>query len=93
MVSRSGPWRKVRCPHFCGRDARYDEEVLVVGGTSKNGALHYPTHVSRLQFGIWDASSPAGTSEWARGPIDWNKAPRRMSAVFESIQVECPYGQ
>ncbi|KAI0703930.1 glycoside hydrolase [Earliella scabrosa] len=67
--------------------------TLEKGDTSKNGALHYPTHVSRLQFGIWDASSPAGTSEWARGPIDWNKAPRRMSAVFESIQVECPYGQ
>ncbi|KAI8974592.1 concanavalin A-like lectin/glucanase [Trametes punicea] len=59
--------------------------------TKKNGALHYPAHPARLQLGIWDASSPAGTSEWARGPIDWDSAPRRMSAVFESIEVKCPY--
>ncbi|KAI0742066.1 glycoside hydrolase [Daedaleopsis nitida] len=59
--------------------------------TERNGALHFPTHVSRLQFGIWDASAPEGTSEWARGPIDWSKAPKRMSAVFKSVKVECPY--
>ncbi|KAI0365172.1 concanavalin A-like lectin/glucanase [Pilatotrama ljubarskyi] len=59
--------------------------------TKKNGALHYPAHPVRLQLGVWDASAPAGTSQWAHGPIDWDTAPRRMSAVFESIQVECPY--
>ncbi|KAI0334623.1 concanavalin A-like lectin/glucanase [Cubamyces sp. BRFM 1775] len=59
--------------------------------TNKNGALHYPVHPARLQLGIWDASSPAGTSEWARGPIDWDTAPRRMSAKFEHVEVECPY--
>ncbi|KAJ8489980.1 hypothetical protein ONZ51_g2573 [Trametes cubensis] len=59
--------------------------------TKKNGALHYPTHPARLQLGIWDASSPAGTSEWARGPVDWNTAPRRMSAKFEHVEIECPY--
>ncbi|KAI0666878.1 concanavalin A-like lectin/glucanase [Trametes maxima] len=59
--------------------------------TKKNGALHYPSHPARLQFGIWDASTPAGTSEWARGPIEWEHAPGRMSATFESIEVECPY--
>ena len=57
----------------------------------KHGVLHYPTHPSRLQFGIWDASEQEGTSEWAHGPIDWKTAPRRMTAVFTSIQVECPY--
>ena len=59
--------------------------------TRKNGDLHYPSHPARLQFGIWDASSPKGTSEWARGPIDWGITPERMSALIESIEVECPY--
>ncbi|TBU30083.1 glycoside hydrolase [Dichomitus squalens] len=65
--------------------------TLRADDTRKNGSLHYPSHPARLQFGIWDASAPAGTSEWARGPIDWEKYPERMSAVFESIEVECPY--
>ncbi len=73
-------------------DATYPTSYMArTGDTSKNGALHYPSHVSRLQLGIWDASSPADTSEWARGPIEWSKAPSRMSAVFKSIRVECPY--
>ncbi|KAJ2972406.1 hypothetical protein NUW54_g12274 [Trametes sanguinea] len=59
--------------------------------TKQKGALHYPSHPARLQLGIWDASSPAGTSEWARGPINWEDAPRRMSATFDSIEVKCPY--
>ncbi|KAI0763829.1 concanavalin A-like lectin/glucanase [Trametes elegans] len=59
--------------------------------TKKNGALHYPSHSIRLQLGIWDASAPTGTSEWARGPINWDTAPRRMSASFERVEVECPY--
>ncbi|CDO68170.1 hypothetical protein BN946_scf184938.g22 [Trametes cinnabarina] len=65
--------------------------TLHKGDTKKNGALHYPAHPARLQLGIWDASSPAGTSEWARGPINWNEAPRRMSATFDNIEVKCPY--
>ncbi|KAI0070047.1 glycoside hydrolase [Panus rudis PR-1116 ss-1] len=59
--------------------------------TRKNGALHYPSHAARIQLGIWDASYPAGTSEWARGPINWNTAPSRMVARFKSVSVECPY--
>lgn len=59
--------------------------------TSINGTLHYPSHAARIQLGIWDASNPAGTSEWAKGPIDWNSAPAKMSATFKSITVECPY--
>ncbi|KAI9063834.1 glycoside hydrolase family 16 protein [Trametes sanguinea] len=59
--------------------------------TKQKGALHYPSHPARLQLGIWDASSPAGTSEWARGPINWDDAPRRMSATVNSIEVKCPY--
>ncbi|KAI0644293.1 concanavalin A-like lectin/glucanase [Trametes meyenii] len=59
--------------------------------TKKNGDFHYPSHPARLQLGIWDASAPAGTSEWARGPIQWEHVPGRMSATFESIEVECPY--
>ena len=66
-------------------------DVEGVEDTKKKGALHYPSHPVRLQFGIWDASAPAGTSEWAHGPIDWDLAPRRMSAVFKSVEVQCPY--
>ncbi|RDB23746.1 putative glycosidase crf1 [Hypsizygus marmoreus] len=56
----------------------------------KGGVLHYPSHPSRLQLGIWDASSPSGTSEWAKGPINWSDAPRSMKAVVRSVRVECP---
>lgn len=59
--------------------------------TRINRTLHYPSHPARIQLGIWDASNPAGTSEWARGPIDWSVAPHRMSATFTSLAVECPY--
>ena len=54
--------------------------------------MHYPTHVSRIQLGIWDASSPSGTSEWAGGPIDWKKAPEEIVATFHSVTVECMEG-
>jgi hypothetical protein len=33
-----------------------------------NGCL--PSFFSHVQVGIWDASSPASTAEWAKGPID-----------------------
>ncbi|EED80677.1 hypothetical protein POSPLDRAFT_95351 [Postia placenta Mad-698-R] len=59
--------------------------------TQKNGALHFPSHATRIQLGIWDASSPAGTAQWAKGPIDWTTAPSKMTANFKSIVVECPY--
>jgi len=59
--------------------------------TRVNGTYHYPTHPLRIQLGIWDASNPIGTSEWARGPINWDTAPARMTAVFKSVTVECPY--
>ncbi|KAJ7155458.1 glycoside hydrolase family 16 protein [Mycena crocata] len=56
---------------------------------TKNGFLHYPSHTMRLQLGIWDASSPAGTAEWGRGPIDWSRAPDRVTATVKSVAVEC----
>ncbi|PIL25480.1 hypothetical protein GSI_13370 [Ganoderma sinense ZZ0214-1] len=68
-----------------------DVRTLRAEETEVNGTFHYPSHPARLQFGIWDASTPAGTSEWARGPIDWESAPGRMSAMFKGIEVECPY--
>ena len=63
----------------------------IIEDTKYKGILHYPSHPARIQLGIWDASYPAGTSEWARGPIDWDQAPHRMSARFKSVTVECPY--
>lgn len=58
--------------------------------TKINGTYHYPSHAARIQLGIWDASNPAGTSEWANGPINWKTAPSKMAATFTSITVECP---
>lgn len=55
----------------------------------KNGGMHYPQHAAKIQLGIWDASNPLGTSQWAKGPIDWNKAPAKMTAVVKSVTVEC----
>lgn len=57
----------------------------------KGGAMHYPSHPMRVQLGIWDASNPKGTSEWAKGPINWKEAPRSMKSVVRSITVECPH--
>lgn len=54
-----------------------------------NGTSHFPTHASRIQLGIWDASSPEGTSEWAKGPINWQNAPATMTAIVKSVLVEC----
>ncbi|KAJ7091321.1 glycoside hydrolase family 16 protein [Mycena belliarum] len=56
---------------------------------TKNGFSHFPTHTMRVQLGIWDASSPAGTAAWGKGPIDWSRAPDRVTAVVKSITVEC----
>lgn len=68
--------------------------TAMIDETTINGALHYPSHPMRLQFGIWDASSPVGTSEWAGGPIKWNgKGGSHLgtiTAVVRSIEVECP---
>ncbi|KDQ50393.1 glycoside hydrolase family 16 protein [Jaapia argillacea MUCL 33604] len=58
--------------------------------TMDDSALHFPSHPVRIQLGIWDASNPAGTAEWAGGPIDWEQVPKRMEAVFKSVQMECP---
>ncbi|KAF8519666.1 glycoside hydrolase family 16 protein [Gautieria morchelliformis] len=57
--------------------------------TRKNGRLHYPSHAMRLQLGIWDASSPLGTAQWAKGPIDWTKAPAEIHALVRGVKVEC----
>ncbi|KAF7982610.1 hypothetical protein HWV62_27646 [Athelia sp. TMB] len=46
-----------------------------------HGQLHYPSHPLRLSMGIWDASTPVGTAAWGKGPIDWESAPKQMSAV------------
>ncbi|KAJ7180633.1 glycoside hydrolase family 16 protein [Mycena filopes] len=57
---------------------------------TRNNFSHYPTHTMRLQLGIWDASGSPGTAKWARGPIDWSRAPDRITATFKSVTVECP---
>ena len=64
-------------------------DCALAAETEINGTMHYPSHAARVQLGIWDASNPAGTSEWARGPIDWKAAPKRISATFKSVTIEC----
>ena len=56
----------------------------------KNGELHFPSHAARIQLGIWDASTPIGTAAWAKGPIDWEKAPEKIIAAVRDVKVECP---
>ncbi|KAL1696653.1 glycoside hydrolase family 16 protein [Schizophyllum commune] len=68
-----------------GKDVRTLERAKA----RKDGFEHYPTGELRVQLGIWDASSPAGTSEWARGPIEWQKTASRISAYVRSVEVEC----
>lgn len=58
--------------------------------TLKDGTWHYPSHPARVQLGIWDASNPVGTAEWARGPIEWKDAPQKVKALIKSVTVECP---
>ncbi|KAH9941497.1 concanavalin A-like lectin/glucanase domain-containing protein [Amylocystis lapponica] len=65
--------------------------ILFYRSNKKNGALHFPSHPTRIQLGIWDASAPAGTAQWAKGPVDWSSAPEKMAATFKSVTVECPY--
>lgn len=49
----------------------------------------YPSHCLRIQCGIWDASEHEGTSEWARGPIDWSQQPEKIPAYIHSMTLEC----
>jgi len=66
--------------------------TLTPDQTLHNGQRHYPSARSRIQLGLWDASSPIGTSEWAHGPVPWGKRQRKpVSATIKSIKVECPY--
>ncbi|KAK0457798.1 glycoside hydrolase family 16 protein [Desarmillaria tabescens] len=57
--------------------------------TKEQADERYPTHRVRIQFGIWDASGEEGTSEWARGPIDWSKQHEKIPAHIHSMTLEC----
>ena len=65
--------------------------LLLSEQTIKNGIKNYPSHPARIQLGIWDGSSPQGTAQWAKGPVNWAHAPATSKAVIRSITVECPY--
>lgn len=66
--------------------------TLTPAQTLHNGQQHYPSAPSRLQIGVWDASNPSGTSQWAKGPIPWSKIGNStISAKIKSVVVECPY--
>ncbi|KAJ6493589.1 glycoside hydrolase family 16 protein [Mycena vitilis] len=72
-----------------GIDGRVVRTLTKDQCTTKDGFSHYPSHSMRVQLGIWDASSPAGTAAWGKGPIDWEDAPNRITTTFKSIKVEC----
>jgi hypothetical protein len=64
--------------------------TFVLEDTKKNGVLHFPDqHPLRISVGIWDGSNPIGTSQWAKGPINWQRAPVEVKAVLKSVTVEC----
>ncbi|EJD07470.1 concanavalin A-like lectin/glucanase [Fomitiporia mediterranea MF3/22] len=67
----------------------HEVRTLKPSRTKINGTEHYPTQPARIQLGIWDASSPEGTSEWAKGPINWDRTPSTISATVKSIRIEC----
>lgn len=55
--------------------------------TMHNGLLHFPSYPSRIQLGIWDASGTKSTAHWAKGPVDWSKAPKQTRAILRRISV------
>ncbi|KAK0189144.1 glycoside hydrolase family 16 protein [Armillaria mellea] len=57
--------------------------------TKEQAGERYPSHCLRIQCGIWDASEHEGTSEWARGPIDWSQQPEKISAYIHSMTLKC----
>lgn len=63
--------------------------IISSAQTVVNGTEHYPTGLARISLGIWDASSPEGTSDWGKGPINWNKAPNTISATVRGVWLEC----
>lgn len=66
--------------------------TLTPDQTLHNGQRHYPSAQSRVQVGVWDASSPVGTSDWANGPIPWSKRQKQpITAFIKSMKLECPY--
>ncbi|KAH8556908.1 concanavalin A-like lectin/glucanase domain-containing protein [Umbelopsis sp. PMI_123] len=57
--------------------------------TLKDGVYRYPTEASSVQVGIWDASKVASTAQWAHGPVNWAEQSASISAIVESITVQC----
>merc|ERR1712137_319265 len=66
--------------------------TLTPSQTLHGGQQHYPSAPSRIQIGVWDASNPSGTSQWAKGPIPWSKVGKTpITSHIKSLVVECPY--
>ncbi|SJL03436.1 uncharacterized protein ARMOST_06791 [Armillaria ostoyae] len=65
------------------------DEKVVRTLTKEQAGERYPSHCLRIQCGIWDASEHEGTSEWARGPIDWSEQPEKIPAYVHSMTLEC----
>ncbi|KAJ8482587.1 hypothetical protein ONZ45_g14899 [Pleurotus djamor] len=69
-----------------GKDVR----TLTAKDAVIDGISRYPVKPMRVQMGVWDGSSPEGTSEWALGPVNWRQQPERLTATIHSVTIECP---
>ncbi|KAI9250285.1 concanavalin A-like lectin/glucanase domain-containing protein [Sporodiniella umbellata] len=49
----------------------------------------FPSSPARVQIGLWDGSSAAGTAEWAHGPIEWNNIDKPVCATIKRLKVKC----
>lgn len=57
-------------------------------GRCDGSVCKYPTSYLPIRFSLWDSSSSASTTEWAKGPVDWNKE-KTPTTYVRSIKVEC----
>ena len=89
MGKLNGRWSRVGLSKVIPR--AFTDVIGHLEDTMIEGIPHFPSHTARLQLGIWDASSQAGTAKWAKGPIDWSQTPSQVTAVIRSVTVECPH--
>ncbi|GAN11318.1 glycoside hydrolase [Mucor ambiguus] len=79
-------WSPERIEFFV--DRKLIRTVVNKDNCNKEGDCTYPTHAATIQIGLWDSSAVSGTTQWARGPIDWVKG-ETINATVKSVTVNC----
>ncbi|CAO0801048.1 unnamed protein product [Mucor circinelloides] len=69
-------------------DKKLIRTVVNKDDCNAKGDCTYPTHAATVQIGLWDSSAEAGTTQWARGPINWTSG-ETISATVRSVTVNC----